>query len=203
MGKIRPVRICRWPLFLALVLVTRAALNAEGFTLYTGFTSIHTRYLGATVGGDVFPFLQLQLDAFKFTTKYEALESPMPEQDRSGFSGVSLNCALKIPLYLIPHLDRLRFLEPYVLVGYGAGIESLKKAYLDVPNSDGKVGLFTKLRYYHSYGAGLIVMLTSRFGVKFDYRSINMPGLDEMGYPSRKFNRFSFGLCLGPGDRAK
>ena len=203
MDKIRPVLTKRWILILGFFLTIRPAMNAEILTLYTGFTSIDTRYLGATLGGDVFPYLQFQLDVFKFTNKYETLSSDIPEQDRSNFLGASLNFALKLPIYLIPHLDRLSFLEPYILVGYGAGLENLKGVYLEVPNADGNTGFFTKLRSYHSYGAGLVVMLTSGFGVKFDYRSINMPGLEKMGYPSRKFNRFSFGICLGASDSKK
>ena len=203
MDKIRPILTSRWILILGLFLITCAAMNAEVLTLYTGFTSIQTRYVGATFGGDVFPYLQFQFDVLKFTNKYETLASVIPEQDRSNFLGVSLNFALKLPIYLIPHLNKLSFLEPYILAGYGAGLENLKQIYLDVPNADGKIGFLTKLRSYHSYGAGLVVMLTSGFGVKFEYRSIKMPGLEKMGYPSRKFNRFSFGICFGASDSKK
>jgi len=203
MNKIRPILTSRCILVLGLFLIICAAMNAEVLTLYTGFTSIQTRYLGATLGGEVFPYLHFQLDVFKFTKKLETLSSAMPEQDRSDFLSASLDFALKLPIYLIPHLDRLSFLEPYILVGYGAGLENLKGVYFDVPNADGKTGFFTKLRPCHSYGAGLVVMLTPGFGVKFDYRSINMPGLEKMGYPSRKFNRFSFGVCLGASDSKK
>jgi hypothetical protein len=190
----------RWIFFLGLFLITVVSIEAENITLYAGTTSSKARYVGVSLGDDIFPYLQCQIDVLKFTKKDSSLFSDIPEENRSDFLGASLNFALRIPIYLIPHLDRLRFIAPYVLAGYGAGLENLSTAYFDVPNADGKTGFVTKLRQYHSYGGGLIVMLTSRFGVKFDYRSMNMPGLVKMGYPSRKLNRFSFGICIGSTD---
>jgi hypothetical protein len=192
--------LCRRLFFLGLFLITITAVEAESITFYAGISSSKARYVGVSLGGDLFPYLQCQFDVLKFTTKDSSLFSDIPEKNRSDFLGTSLNFALRLPIYLIPHLDRLRFIAPYVLAGYGAGLENLSTVYFDVPNADGKSGLITKLRPYHSYGCGLIVMLTSRFGVKLDYRSMNMPGLVKMGYPSRKLNRYSFGICIGPTD---
>lgn len=194
------VALRRCVLLLALFLLTRAATEAESLTFYAGATSTKARYMGTSFGGDLFPYLQCQFDIFKFTNKDSSLQSDIPEEDRSDFLGASLNFALRLPLYLIPGLDRLNFISPYVLAGYGAGFENLNGAYFDVPNADGQTGILTKLRQYHSYGGGLIVMITSKFGIKLDFRSINMPGLAKMGYPMRKFNRFSFGVCTGKTD---
>jgi len=190
----------RWIFFLALFLITVAAIEAESATIYTGVTSNKARYMGISLGGDIFPYLQCQIDVLKFTKKDSSLYSDTPEENRSDFLGASLNFALRLPIHLIPNLDRLRFIAPYVLAGYGAGLENLSTAYFEVPNADGNSGFITKLRPYHSFGGGLIVMLTPRLGVKFDYRSMSMPGLAKMGYPSRKLSRFSFGICLGSTD---
>lgn len=186
-------------LFLGLLLSFSAFTKAEHLTIYTGTTSTKVPYAGVTLGDYMFPYLQFQIDIFKFTGRDEALSADDPALNRGDFVGGSVNFALKLPLHLLPRLDRLAFLEPYVLVGYGGGLESLKSAYFDVPNNEGKTGLMTKLRRYRSYGAGLIVMLTYNFGIKLDYRSINISELKEMGYPSRHFNRYSFGICVGPG----
>jgi len=192
--------IRHWIPFVALFLVTVAIIEAESATIYTGVTSSKARYVGISIGGDIFPYLQCQIDVLKFTTKDSSLYSDTPEENRSDFLGASINFALRLPIHLIPNMDRLHFIAPYVLAGYGTGLENLKTAYFEVPNAEGNTGFITKLRSYHSFGGGLIIMLTPRFGLKFDYRSTSMPGLAKMGYPSRKFNRFSFGICLGSTD---
>jgi hypothetical protein len=192
-------RMKKLALFLGLLITFSAFTEAENLTIYTGTTSTKVPDFGVTLGDYLFPYLQFQLDIFKFTGEDKALTSDDPALDRGDFLGGSLNFALKLPIHLLPRLDRLAFLEPYVLVGYGGGLESLKSAYFDVPNSEEKTGLMTKLREYRSYGAGLIVMLTDSFGIKLDYRSINISELKEMAYPSRHFNRYSFGICVGPG----
>jgi len=194
------VSVRRWALFLALFLLTLSATKAEKLTFYAGASSGKARHVGASLGGDIFPYLQCQADVFKFTKGDSSLSSEIPDLDRGGFLGASINFALRLPIYLIPGLDSLRFISPYVLAGYGAGLENLSSSYFEVPNADGDTGFLTKLRQYHSFGGGLVLMLTSSFGLKFDYRTINMPGLVKMGYPSRKFDRFSFGVCIGSTD---
>lgn len=186
------------PLF-GLLLLCPAFTKAENLTIYTGTTSTKVQYAGISLGDYMFPYLQFQIDIFKFTGKDKSLAAEDPALNRGDFLGASVNFALKLPLHLLPRMDRLAFLEPYFLVGYGGGLESLKSAYFDVPNSEGKTGLMTKLRRYRSYGAGIIVMLTSHFGLKLDYRSISISELKEMAYPARNFSRYSFGICVGPG----
>lgn len=183
-----------------LFLLILSPAKAERVTFYAGATSSDARYVGASLGGDLFPYLQLQFDIFKFTEKDNSLYSENRAEDRSDFLGASLNFALRLPIYLIPGLDKLNFIYPYLLAGYGAGLENLSSVYLEVPDVDGDTGIFSKLRQYHTYGAGLVIMLTSKFGLKFDYRNVSMPGLTGMGYSSRKFSRYSFGICIGPTD---
>jgi len=190
-------------LFLSVFMICWVNMRAEKLTLYTGLASSDAQYIGATMGDDVFSFLNFQLDIHKYTKKDKSLYSAIPEENRSDFLGLSLNLALKFPLYLIPHLDKLDFLEPYVLVGYGIGLENLHDAYLSVPNAEGRTGMLSKLRQYNSYGAGLIVMFTSVFGVKLEVRSVNIKELEGMGFPARRSDRYSFGICFGGRGKRK
>jgi len=189
--------------FLGLLLLFSAFAKAENLTIYTGATSHKVSVAGVSLSDYLIPYLQFQLDVFKFTGKDKALHSDDPALNRDDFIAAAFNVVLKLPIHLLPHLDRLAFLEPHFLVGYGFGLESLRSAYFDVPNNEEKTGLFTKLRQYRSYGAGLVVMLTYNLGLKIDYRSIGISELKGMGYPARRFNRVTFGVCFGPGGGKK
>lgn len=184
-------------LFILIFLIAFEFSNAENFAIYTGRTSDEVQFLGTSIGGDILHYLQLQLDFFRYIQDDQALYSDNPEENRGDFLGVSLNFALKIPINLIPYLDKFDYIQPYILVGYGYGLESLASEYMDVPDADGKTGIFSKMRQFDSFGYGLIVMVASTIGLKIDFRSIKISEHEGMGYPSRKFNRISFGLCFG------
>lgn len=173
------------------------AAQTENLTLYTGTTSVGTQIAGASVGGDIWDFLQAQLDFFKYLNEDPDLFSEFPENNRGDFMGASINFTLKIPIHLFPYMDKFDFIKPYVLVGYGYGLENLKSEYLNVPDKNGKSGIFSKLRQYDSIGFGLIVMISSTVGVKADYRTINISEHQGMSFPKRSLNRFSVGFCFG------
>jgi hypothetical protein len=173
-------------------------LYAENFTLYTGKAN-KTQYIGASLGGDIWDFLQLQVDGLKYLKDDSGLHSDDPIYNRGDFLGLSLNFVLKLPIHLIPYLDRFDYIQPYVLVGRGYGIENLAGDYHAAENAvDKKTGLFSKILSFNSFGYGLIFMITSRFGIKVDYRSVNISEHEGMGLPARKFGRVSFGICFGP-----
>lgn len=181
-----------------IVLASAAALGAEGFTLYTGKAN-NTSYLGVAIGGDIGDFLQLQIDMMKYLKDDPSLHSDVPELSRGDFLGVSGNFVLKFPLQLIPYLDRFDYIQPYISVGRGIAAENTGAAYNDAPNPvDGKTGIFNKLRPFKSFGYGLLIMITSKFGLKVDYRSVNLSEHKGLGLPGRKFSRLSFGICFGP-----
>jgi len=177
--------------------------QAENLTIYSGTTSVNTQYFGATAGGDILDFLQMQIDFFKYLKKDQSLYSSIPGENRGDFLGISFNFALNLPIHLIPSLDKYDYIQPYILVGYGFGVENLSGDYMRVPDKDGKTGIFSKMRQFDSYGLGLVVMVTPQIGFKVDYRSVNISALEGMGYPSRKFNRFSFGVSFGSKKKTK
>jgi len=172
-------------------------LSAENFTIYTGSTSKKIAFLGSTIGGDIWHFIQLQLDVFKYLQQDQSLYSAKPENNRGDFLGASINFALKFPIHLIPYLEKLDYIQPYIVAGYGYGIENLASEYINLPDKDGKTGFFSKLRQFDSFGYGIIIMITPSFGFKIDSRSIKISKDDGMGYPYRRFTRFSFGICFG------
>lgn len=184
-------------LLLLVSLFTIGFLKAENFTLYTGKTSGHVGFAGVSAGGDVWHFLHLQFDFFKYLQQDQSLHSGIPEENRGDFLGASINFVIKIPIHFIPYLDKLDFIQPYILTGYGYGLENLAGEYLKLPDKYGNTNWFTKLRQFDSFGYGLILMLSPKFGIKVDYRSIRLPEQDRMGYYYRKFNRLSVGLCFG------
>jgi len=181
-----------------IILLSAGLMQAEGFTLYTGKAN-KTQCIGIALGGDIWDFLQLQVDAMKYLKQDAALRSDDPTLNRSDFLGVSATFVLKLPLHLVPYLDRFDYIQPYILAGRGYAIESLSAAYIDAPNAvDGAKGMFSKLRSFNSFGYGLIVMISPQFGLKVDYRTIDMAGHTGMGIPGRKFGRTTVGICVGP-----
>jgi len=185
-------------LFLALILMSLNLLNAESTTLYTGKTSTKAQYMGLTFGGDIWDFLQLQFDVLKYLKDDPDLHSDDPIFNRGNFLGVSLNFVLKLPIHLIPYLDQFDYIQPYLLTGRGYGLESLATEYFDQPNSvDEKSGIFSKIRAFDSFGYGLVVMVSPTFGIKVDYRSVNLAEHKGTGLQSRSFGRVSFGICFG------
>jgi len=181
-----------------IVLASAIALRAEAFTLYTGKAN-NTKYAGFAFGGEIGDFLQLQIDVMKYLKDDPSLHSDLPELSRGDFLGVSGNFVLQIPLQLIPHLNRFDYIRPYILVGRGIASENIGGNYNDAPNPvDGKTGIFNKLRSFSSFGYGLVVMISPAFGLKVDYRSLNLSAHTGLGLPGRKFNRLSIGICFGP-----
>lgn len=180
-----------------IVLFLTQTVFAEDFTIFSGRASTKTQFFGVSFGGEIFDFLFINLDFFKYIKEDESLSSPIPEQNRGKFLAGSLNFDLKIPIHLIPHLDKLEFIQPYILLGYGLGIENLSNDYINFPDINGKKGFFTKTRQFYSSGFGVILMISSSIGFKMDYRMINISEHKKMEYPSRKFSRIYFGLCLG------
>ena len=194
----RRTRLKKTILFLALILMSLNLLNAEGQTLYAGKTSNKTQYVGLTLGGDIWDFLQLQFDVMKYLKDDPGFYSDDPKFNRGDFLGVSLNFVLKLPIHLIPYLDQFDYIQPYLLVGRGYGLESLAADYFNQENSvDKKSGIFSKIRAFDSFGYGLVVMVSPTFGIKVDYRSMNLAEHKGSGLQSRSFNRVSFGICFG------
>ena len=186
-------------IFLFLIIITLQTSTAENLTLYTGNTSRNIKYVGCTVGGDILHFLQMQLDVFKYLKNDTdpALYSVNPEENRGDFLGVSINFALKLPIHLIPGLDRYDFVQPYISSGIGYGWENLSGQYMGTENADGNSGLFTKMRKFGSLGVGIVGMISQTFGVKIDFRHLNINELTKMNYQKRSFSRLSIGICFG------
>jgi len=177
---------------LLLGLVVAGFSRAETVSLYAGKTSVETNFWGISLGGNIWSFLQLQADVFKYFSQDQALEA----ENRGDFLGVSGNIVLKIPIHLLPYLHKLEFVQPYILRGYGAGLESLSSEFWNLPNNDGKTGVLTKIRRFDALGAGIVIMITRKLGVKADFRSLKIIELEAMAYPARRVNRFSFGICF-------
>jgi hypothetical protein len=181
----------------ALVL-TWTMLGAEGLTLYMGKTSAKARYYGVSIGGDIWDFLQLQFDVMKYFREDPTLHSEDPALNRGNWLGASFNIVLKLPLHLIPYMDRFEYIQPYLLSGYGYGLESLAAEYIDQEDANGNSGLFSRLRPYRVLGAGLVIMISPMFGLKIDYRTFNLSEQKDIGLPGRSFDRISIGICFGP-----
>ncbi len=177
---------------LLLGLLAAGFSRAETVSLYAGKTSVKTNFWGISLGGNIWSFLQLQADVFKYFSQDQALEA----ENRGDFLGVSGNIVLKIPIHLLPYLHKLEFVQPYILRGYGAGLESLSSEFWNIPNNEGKTGVLTKIRRFDTLGAGIVVMITRKLGVKADFRSLKIIELEAMAYPARRVNRFSFGICF-------
>lgn len=174
----------------------RIGENITIFTGYTGASADNTQLVGVTLGGDIWHFLQLQVDFFKYIKEDQNLYSNDPALDRSDFTGISGNLVLKIPIHLAPYLDKLEFINPYVLIGYGYGLESFSMEFFDMPDSEGNTGLMNKIRQFNSFGGGIIVWPLPTIGIKLDYRSVKISEHVNMGWPARKFNRLSIGVCF-------
>jgi len=174
----------------------RKGENVTVYTGYTGSSADNTQLVGVTFGGDIWHFLQLQVDFFKYLKEDQNLFSSDPTLDRSDFIAVSGNLVLKIPIHLAPYLDKLEFINPYVLIGYGYGLESFNKDFFDVPDSEGNTGLWSKARQFDSFGFGVIVWPLPTIGVKLDYRSVKISEHEAMSWPARKFNKISIGICF-------
>lgn len=170
--------------------------RAQTFAVYAGKTSVETNFWGVSLGGNILSFLQLQVDVFKYINHDEALYSPVEAEDRSDFLGLSGNVVLKLPIHLLPYLHSLDFIQPFILRGYGAGLENLSSEYWDAPDLEGDTGVLTKVRTFDVWGGGVVIMITRKLGIKADYRSLDIPELENMGYPARRINRFSFGICF-------
>jgi len=190
--------------FLALVFMTVHFMHAEGTTLYIGSTSTKAQLAGITFGGDIWDFLQIQVDFMKYIKEDPSLHVDDPAVNRGDFLGASLNVVLKMPIHLIPYLDQFDYIQPYILAGRGYGVESLVTDYFNNPNEgDQKTGVFNKIRGFNSFGVGVVVMLAPKFGLKLDYRSVNIAEHAGMGIAAgqagqaRSFHRISFGVCFG------
>jgi len=183
-------------IFLVVLFLTQA-LFAENFTIFTGTASTDTEFLGLSFGGEILDFLYINFDFFKYLKEDQSLYSGIPEENRGNFLAGSLNFELKLPIHLIPYFDKFDFIQPYILFGYGYGLENMSKDYFDLPDNDGKTGLSTKLRQFYSSGLGVVVMVSPSIGIKLDYRALNISENQGMNYSSRKISRISFGICLG------
>lgn len=183
---------------IVLILMSAALLSAENFTLYAGNAN-KTQFFGFAMIGEIGDFLQFHFDAMKYLKKDQSLFSDIPARDRSDLLGVSGLFVLKLPIHLLPYLDRLDYIQPYLSTGAGLAVESLTADYNDAPNAaDGGTGLFRKIRTFFSFGYGVIVMISAEFGIKIDFRKIDMTAHSGMGLPARKFDRISVGVCFGP-----
>jgi hypothetical protein len=183
-------------ILVGISIISLGPLNAESFSIYTGIGANNTELIGVSLGGDIWYFLQFQIDIFKYLKKDSSLSSDNPLLDRSDFFGLSGNFTLKLPIHFLPKLDKLHFLQPYFLAGYGYSLESLNGDYISQPDSEDNTGIFSKIRAFKSFGGGLIIWLIPKVGIKFEYRSINIAEHKEMGLPSRNFNKITFGLCF-------
>lgn len=183
-------------IFLVVLFLTQA-MFAENFTIFTGTASTDTEFFGLSFGGEILGFLYINFDFFKYLKDDQSLYSDIPAENRGDFLAGSLNFELKLPIHLIPYLDKFDFIQPYILFGYGYGLENLSKEYFDLPDNNGKTGLSTKLRQFYSSGIGIVVMVSPSIGIKIDYRSLNISEHQGMGYSGRKISRISFGICLG------
>jgi hypothetical protein len=195
-GRRNPLK--RVALVAVVIVLSWTALAAEGLTLYFGKASTQTQYYGVSIGGDIWDFLQLQFDVMKYAKQDPALRNDDPALSRGDWMGASFNIALKLPLHLIPSLDRLEFIQPYILTGFGYGLESFAADYLERTAPNGKSGLFNWLRPYRALGVGVIVMLSPTVGVKLDYRTLTLNEQADLLLPGRSFNRLSVGICFGP-----
>jgi len=183
---------------IVLILMSAALLSAENFTLYAGNAN-KTQFLGLAISGDVGDFLQFHFDLLKYVKKDQNLISDNPKLDRSDLLGASGTFVLKLPIHLLPYLDRLDYIQPYLSAGTGLAIESTSAEYNDAPGAvDGGTGVFRKVRTFFSFGYGVIVMIATEFGIKLDFRTIDMAAHSGMGLPARKFDRVSVGVCFGP-----
>lgn len=170
--------------------------RAESIYIYAGKTSVTTNFWGISLGGNIWSFLQLQVDAFKYFSQDQALYSEIKSENRGDLTSLSGNLALKLPIHLLPYCHALDFFQPYILRGYGAALENLSPEYWDVPDLNGKTGILTKIRRFDVLGAGAVIMVTPKIGIRVDYRSLNLIEHTGMGYPARRVNRFSFGICI-------
>jgi hypothetical protein len=179
-----------------LVLVMDAFLGAENLTIYIGKSK--AQFAGVTIGGDIWDFLQLQVDVMKYLKDDTSLHSDDPKLNRGDFLGASVNVVLKLPLHIIPYLDQFDFIQPYLTAGHGFASENLTADYNNLPNpGDNKTGIFNKLWSFNSFGVGLIIMISPQFGLKVDYRSIDLAAQTGLNLPARSFGRTSFGICFG------
>jgi len=173
--------------------------KGENVSVYlgtTGNSAGNAQLAGVSLGGNIWHFLQLQVDFFKYIKRDQNLYSADPTLDRSDFTGISGNLVLKIPIHFIPYLDKLEFINPYILVGYGYGLENFTSEFHNLPDKEGNTGPFSKTRKYESLGAGVIIWVLPTIGIKLDYRSIEMPMHTGMDFPARRFNRVCLGICF-------
>lgn len=190
-------RVCYFLFFFVfLLLQTITYLNSETLTIYTGVTSKKTTFLGASLGGEIFPYLNLYIDGFKYLKNDEELYSPEPEKNRGDFGALSINIKLRFPIDLLPYLDKFDYIQPYIVAGYGYGIENFSGAYHQIPDKNNKTGFFTKVIKFHSFGYGIIFMLSQTTGIKIENMKLNLNELERMGYPARQISRFSLGICF-------
>ena len=184
-------------LFLVFGLTHFAA--AENMTLSIG--NAKSQFAAVALGGNIWDFLQLQLDVMKYLKDDTdpALQNPDPKLSRSDFLGVSVVVALKLPIHLIPGLDRFEFIQPYISAGRGYGLESLKTEYNDAPNAgaDQKTGFFNKMISFNTLGGGVLFMIAPKFGVKLDYRQMSLAEQKGIPLPARKMTRISIGVAFG------
>ena len=184
-------------LIIVIFLFISQSILAEDFTIFTGTTSVNTEFFGLSFGGEVIDFLFINFDFFNYLKEDESLHSDIPAENRGKFLAGSINFELKLPLHLVPHLDKLDFIQPCIHFGLGYGMENLDREFTNVPDIDDKTGFFTKLRQFKSSGIGLVIMISPSIGIKIDYRTLKIAELERMGWPSRSFTRFYFGICLG------
>lgn len=184
------------------ILAAACFATAENTVLYTGRGSNKAQFIGISQAGDVLDFLQLQFDIMKYVKDDPSLHNEDKLLSRGDFLGVSLNVALKLPIHLIPGLDRFDFIQPYLVVGKGIGAESLSPDYYEFGAGQG--GLFKQLRTFGSFGYGLVVMFAPSIGARLDVRSVNIAESEGMGVNGapRKFQRVSVGLCFGAYKKA-
>lgn len=183
--------------FVLLLFFSGFSFGEEVLSLYTGTTSNKTPLIGLSLGGDIWHFLQMQVDLFKYLQRDSSLHDADPRADRGDFVGLSLNFVLKLPIHLLPYLDEWDFVQPYVLTGIGYGLENLSGEYFNEPTKDGKTGIFSKMRRFDTFGVGLNIVLGPRLGIKIDSRTFKISAHNGMGYSSRNITRFSIGLCFG------
>jgi len=169
----------------------------QNTSLYFGRASNQAQLLGVTFHNEVLDYLLFQIDVWKYLNKDQALVTNDVFTDRGDFLSFSGTVALKLPIHLIPYLEMLELFQPYVLSGYGFGVESINLDYLFASDSETENNFLTKLRGYKSFGLGCFIMVSSRFGIQIDYRTISIASQEKMGWPNREFKRISVGAVFG------
>ena len=184
-----------WVVLFLVVGLTHFAV-AENMTLSIG--QAKAQFASVALGGNIWDFLQLQLDVMKYLKDDPGFQNADAKLSHGDFLGVSLVVALKLPIHLIPGLDRFDYIQPYISAGRGYGLESLEAGYNNEPNvGDQKTGFYNKMIAFNTLGGGVLFMIAPKFGVKLDYRQMSLAEQKGIPLPARKMDRISIGVAFG------